>query len=83
MQDETGAGDKSAALSSGWRKPSYSMSNSHCVEVACLDILRAPAGRRIAVRDTKAAGAGPELLFDARIWTAFLTEIRVPSSFRI
>jgi hypothetical protein len=65
------AGDRgdSSNLDEGWRKSSYSMSNGHCVETACL------AGGRIGVRDSQAV-AGPALRFAAGAWVAFLGEVK-------
>lgn len=49
-----------------WRKSSFSNFNGNCVEVR-----RTPDGR-IAVRDTKAKGAGPVLIFTQAEWDAFM-----------
>jgi hypothetical protein len=85
MQEETPVGDNGDYYPSGkgWRKSSYSMSNSHCIEVSCPDI-SSPADRRcIAVRDSKAtAGTGPVLRFDSRAWTAFLAGLRIQPHFK-
>ena len=48
-----------------WRKSSHSGSEGNCVEVALLD------GGRVALRDSKDAGAGPALVFTPAEWAAF------------
>ena len=48
-----------------WRKSSHSGSEGNCVEVAFLD------DDLVALRDSKAAGAGPALVFTAGDWAAF------------
>lgn len=48
-----------------WRKSRHSGSEGQCVEVAFLD------DGRVAVRDSKDAGAGPALVFTAGEWAAF------------
>lgn len=53
-----------------WRKSSWSTWNGNCVEVAAL-----PAGA-VAVRDTKARGHGPVLVFGAGTWAEFLSRIK-------
>jgi hypothetical protein len=55
---------------SGWHKASFSADQSDCVEVgAC------PSGD-VAVRDTKALGAGDVLGFTVEAWTAFVAELK-------
>lgn len=49
-----------------FRKTSYSMSNGDCIEVAS----------GVAVRDTKANGAGPILEFSADAWGKFTSTIK-------
>jgi Domain of unknown function (DUF397) len=49
-----------------WRKAKASQANGACVEVASL------SGGRHAVRDSKANGEGPVLLFTEAEWAAFL-----------
>lgn len=53
-----------------WRKSSWSAYNGACVEVAGLP------GGLIAVRDTKDAGRGPVLAFDAVAWRTFVVDIK-------
>lgn len=48
-----------------WRKATASSNNGGCVEVRMTDA-------EIRVRDTKDQGAGPELVFTAKEWAAFL-----------
>jgi hypothetical protein len=48
-----------------WRKAKASSNNGGCVEVKMTD-------SEIRVRDTKADGAGPELVFTPLEWAAFL-----------
>lgn len=48
-----------------WRKSRHSNSQGDCVEVAFL------ADGRVALRDSKDAGTGPDLLFTPREWAAF------------
>jgi Domain of unknown function (DUF397) len=54
----------------GWFTSSYSLSGAYCVEVLLL------AGGGVAVRDTKAAGAGPVLTFTGSEWRAFVAGVR-------
>jgi membrane protein required for beta-lactamase induction len=81
MDEETPVGDSGdySPSGKGWRKSSYSMSNSHCIEVGCLNVSFLTDRRWITVRDSKAAvaGTGPVLRFDSRAWTAFLTTLRI------
>jgi hypothetical protein len=53
-----------------WRKSSWSSYNGNCVEVAEF------GGRLIGVRDTKDAGSGPVLVFDAAAWRLFLDGVK-------
>jgi hypothetical protein len=54
----------------GWRTSSYSGSQGgNCVEVAGQD-------RRVLVRDTKQAGAGPVLRFSAQAWRRFADQVK-------
>lgn len=52
-----------------WHKASASAEETECVEVGLF-----PPGSTadVAVRDTKAKGAGPVLGFTAESWTAFI-----------
>jgi Domain of unknown function (DUF397) len=53
-----------------WRKSSYSGgSGGDCVEVG-------RASRRVLVRDTKQAGAGPALAFSTPAWRRFARELK-------
>ncbi len=56
----------------GWHKSSYSGTSGECVEVG--EAVAGPAA--VAVRDTKALGAGPVLGFTAEAWSAFVAEIK-------
>lgn len=62
-------GYKEAQSSVEWRKSSFSASNGHCVEVACL------ADGTVSVRDSKAAGVAI-LSFAPHVWGTFLESIR-------
>jgi Domain of unknown function (DUF397) len=62
-----------------WRKSSYSMSNGQCVEVAVVARDHS-AGGCIGIRDS-VASTGPVLCVERRAWSAFLAEVRAPSSF--
>lgn len=53
----------------GWRKSTWSGAGGDCVEVAFV-------ADTTAVRDTKAHGAGPVLLFDHPAWAAFLADVK-------
>jgi Domain of unknown function (DUF397) len=53
-----------------WRKSSYSGCNGNCVEVAQF------RSDFVGVRDTKDAGSGPVLVFDAAAWRSFLERIK-------
>jgi hypothetical protein len=48
-----------------WVKASASNGNGNCVEVMA-------TGAQVRVRDSKAKGAGPELVYTHTEWTAFL-----------
>jgi hypothetical protein len=54
----------------GWHKARASADKDECVEVG-----EFPAGG-VAVRDTKASGAGPVLGFTPEAWTAFVGELK-------
>ena len=53
-----------------WRKSTFSAYNGNCVEVADLGT------GRVAVRDSKAGGAGGILRFDRVAWAAFLSGVK-------
>ncbi len=57
--------DSGDLVGAQWRKSRHSNDEGACVEVAFLD------GGRVAVRDSKDAGAGPALVFTPSEWSAF------------
>jgi Domain of unknown function (DUF397) len=57
-------------VDASWRKSSLSTYNGNCVEVGNL------RDGRIAVRDTKARGMGPVLVFGRSDWEAFLADAK-------
>jgi len=59
--------DVSAA---SWWKSSWSAYNGGCVEVADLRY------DRVGVRDTKAKGSGPVLVFTNTEWNSFLSRVK-------
>jgi hypothetical protein len=59
-----------SSMQSAWRKSSYSGYNGNCVEVAEL------RPSLIGVRDTKDAGRGPVLVFEATAWRSFLESLK-------
>lgn len=62
-----------ASVRPAWRKSSYSAYNGNCLEVAELQ----PSV--IGVRDTKDAGRGPVLVFEAAAWRSFLEGVKASS----
>jgi hypothetical protein len=61
--------DNMATAQLDWLRSSFCSANS-CVEVASL-----PGGGR-AVRDSKAAGVSPTLMFTAEEWSSFLAGVK-------
>jgi Domain of unknown function (DUF397) len=57
-------------VTAAWRKSSWSAYNGGCVEVADLQ------HDRIGVRDTKAKGSGPILVFTHTEWRLFLSSVK-------
>lgn len=57
-------------MAAAWRKSSWSAYNGGCVEVAELQ------HDRIGVRDTKAKGSGPILVFTHAEWRLFLSSVK-------
>lgn len=55
----------------GWRKAETSGNGGNCVQVGPDD-----DGTSIRVRDSKANGEGPELMFTADEWVAFVTGVK-------
>jgi hypothetical protein len=53
-----------------WKKSSYSLANTHCVETARL------ADGSVAVRDSQAAGKGLVLRVRPEAWMAFTAGLR-------
>lgn len=59
-----------ASIRPTWRKSTYSACNGNCVEVAEL------RPGLIGVRDTKDAGRGPVMVFEAAAWSSFLESVK-------
>jgi hypothetical protein len=59
-----------SSVRSAWRKSTYSACNGNCVEVAEL------RPGLIGVRDTKDAGRGPVMAFEAAAWSSFLESVK-------
>jgi hypothetical protein len=59
-----------SSVRSAWRKSTYSACNGNCVEVAEL------RPGLIGVRDTKDAGRGPVMVFEAAVWSSFLESVK-------
>jgi hypothetical protein len=53
-----------------WHKSSWSSRNGSCVEVAEMK------NNRVCLRDTKAVGAGPILVFTHAEWNLFLSSVK-------
>ena len=66
-----GQSASAASMRPAWHKSSYSACNGACVEVAELQ----PG--LIGVRDTKDAGCGPVLVFEATTWRSFLDNVKM------
>lgn len=54
-----------------WRKSSWSAYNGNCVEVGSL------GESLVAVRDTKEAGCGATLTFEAEAWGSFINALKL------
>lgn len=68
--DEAQAECPGMAPMTSWRKSSWSTYNGNCLEVAGL------GGELVAVRDSKANGAGPVLSFGRAAWDSFVAGVK-------
>ena len=70
ISSQINAGQIFSDESCDWRKSSWSAYNGSCVEVADLQY------DQVGIRDTKAQGSGPVLVFTRAEWSLFISSIK-------